>query len=395
MLGKFTRTRVVVLVTGRTALARIGGIASVARHVATATRLGFDPLVVYPARMRALGAEIEGELGDHTPCLPSNELADQAGGDEDLVLVIAGDWYVSPQAIVVFNDHTTGPAVARFEERGRMGAPVARMSVAAVRQIVPKLESAPTGDLILAASEARAEVVPLLVSERHRLSDNVAVEHCEDKLFASLGDGTEPWHVALLQEFVAIPLARHLARTKTTPAEIAAAKIALGLLAAWVLSGSGYWSGVVGALLAFVSRLLDGVAADLARAAVRDSAQNDPYDLAGDVAVQIAVTWAVALRIGEHYAYWLAAVATAGILISALVSYLRVFRRVWEAQARRARHDVPRDNYGSRFARRNGPVYGLVVAALIGRLDLFLWAAAVVSHIFYIGWLTSKEPPSR
>jgi hypothetical protein len=109
VLGKFTRTRVVVLVTGRTALARIGGIASVARHVATATRLGFDPLVVYPARMRALGAEIEGELGDHTPCLPSNELADQAGGDEDLVLVIAGDWYVSPQAIVVFNDHTTGP----------------------------------------------------------------------------------------------------------------------------------------------------------------------------------------------------------------------------------------------------------------------------------------------
>jgi hypothetical protein len=98
-----------------------------------------------------------------------------------------------------------------------------------------------------------------------------------------------------------------LARTKTTPAEIAAAKIALGLLAAWVLSGPGYWSGVVGALLAFVSRLLDGVAADLARAAVRDSAQNDPYDLAGDVAVQIAVTWAVALRIGEHYAYWLAA----------------------------------------------------------------------------------------
>jgi hypothetical protein len=395
VLGKFTRTRVVVLVTGRTALARIGGIASVARHVATATRLGFEPMVVYPARMRALGAEIEGELGDHTPCLPSNELADQAGGDEDLVLVIAGDWYVSPQAIVVFNDHTSGPAVARFEERGRMVAPVARMSVAAVRQIVPKLETAPTGDLILAASEARAEVVPLLVSERHRLSDNVAIEHCEDKLFASLGDGTEPWHVSLVQEFVAIPVARYLARTRTTPAEVAFAKIALGLLAAWVLSGFGYWSGVVGALLALASRILDGVAADLARAAVRDSAQNDPFDLAGDVAVQIAVVWAVAIRIGPGYGYWLAVIATVGILVSALVSYLRVFRRVWEAEARRERHDVPRDNYGSRFARRNGPVYGLLIAALIGRLDLFLWAAAAVSHMFYIGWLASKEPPSR
>src|SRR5262249_36221536 len=157
------------------------------------------------------------------------------------------------------------------------------------------------------------DVVPLLVSERHRLSDNVAVEHCEDKLFASLGDGNEAWHVALLQEFVAIPLARALARTKTTPAEIAAVKIVLGLFAAWVLSRQGYWNGVAGAVLALCSRILDAVGGDLARAAVRDSAQNERYDLAGDVAVQIAVVWAIAARIGALYAVLLATIATAGI----------------------------------------------------------------------------------
>lgn len=387
--------QLVVLVTGRTAVTRIGGISAVARHVATAKRLGLVPTVVYPARMRALGAEIAGEVDEDTPCVPSDAFAEGTADGDTLVLVAAGDWYVSPQAIVMFNDETSGPAVARFEERGRMVAPVARLRISDVRALVPRLEEGPTAELILSAVGPNADAVPLLVSERHRLSDNVAVAHCEDKLFSSLGEGNEPWHVAALHALIAIPITRFLARTRTTPFEIALSKIVLGVGGAWIIAGTGYWGGVVGASLALCSRVLDAIAADLARAAVRDSAQNDPYDLAGDLAVQLALVWAVGLRLQTTTAYVLASVASAGIIASAVVSYLRVFRRVWAAQKRRERHDVPRDNYGSRFARRNGPVYGLFAAALVGRFDLFLWAAAVVSHAFYIGWLRSKEPARR
>src|SRR3990172_7136493 len=94
VLGRFTSTRVIVLVTGRTAVSRVGGITPVARHVATAKRLGFDPIVVYPARMRALGAEIAGELSDETPCLSSAEFMSGSVVEDGPVLVIAGDWYV-------------------------------------------------------------------------------------------------------------------------------------------------------------------------------------------------------------------------------------------------------------------------------------------------------------
>lgn len=393
--GGLGHQRLVVLVTGRTAVARIGGIAAVARHVATAKRLGLDPVVIFPARMRALGAEIAGELDEDTPCVPSDAFLESSPDDESLVLVIASDWYVAPQAIVMFNDATTGPAVARFEERGRLVAPVARMRMAELRAVVPRLEQGPTAELILSAVGSSAQAISLLVSERHRLSDNVAVAHGEDKLFASLGEGDEPWHVALLHELVAIPLTRVLARTRTTPAELAGVKVALGLGGAWIIATSGYWGGVVGATCALFSRIVDAIAADLARAAVRDSAQNDPYDLAGDVLVQLAIVWAVGERLGSTGAIVLTVLASAGILASATVSYLRVFRRVWAAQKRGERHDVPRDNYGSRFARRNGPAYGLFVAAIIGRFDLFLWAAAIVSHAFYLGWLRSKEPARR
>lgn len=393
--GDRGRQRLVVLVTGRTAVTRIGGIASVARHVATAKRLGLDPLVIYPARMRALGAEIAGEVDEDTPCIDSDAFLESSADADHLVLVAAADWYVAPQAIVMFNDATSGPAVARFEERGRTVAPVARMRIAELRSLVPRLEEGPTAELILSAVGPSADAVSLLVSERHRLSDNVAVAHCEDKLFSSLGEGDEPWHVAWLHDLVAIPITRVLARTRTTPAQLAAVKIALGLGGAWIMAGPSYWGGVIGATLALFSRVLDAIAADLARAAVRDSAQNDPYDLAGDVAVQLAVVWAIAARLSSTGTAVLAGIASAGILASAVVSYQRVFRHVWAAQKRGERHDVPRHNYGSRFARRNGPAYGLFLAAVFGRLDLFLWAATIVSHAFYIGWLRSEEPARR
>ncbi len=392
ILGRFTRTRVVILVTGRTALARVGGITSVARHVATARRLGFDPIVVYPARMRALGAEIAGELEDDTPVIPSDEFTDQAGLDDDWVLVIAGDWYVAPHAIVEFNDRTKGAAVARLEDRGRVAAPVARLRVRDLRRIIPEIENKPTGELILAAADEGAHRFDLAVAERHRLSDNIAVAHCENKLFAAMGElSDEPLHVVALQRYLAIPIARRLARTPVAPTHLAVAKIVAGLLAARLLAVPAYAWGLTGALLAFASRVLDAASDDLARAAVRASPRNDRFDLAGDLLVQLAVVWGVASRFAGSEAYALATVTTAGIVVSAFVAYTRVFKRVWDAQARRERHTVARDNYGSRFARRNGPAYALLLCALAGRLDLFLWATAIVSHLFYIGWLLEER----
>jgi hypothetical protein len=39
---------------------------------------------------------------------------------------------------------------------------------------------------------------------------------------------------------------------------------------------------------------------------------------------------------------------------------------------------------------RDGIAYALLFAAVAGRLDLLLWAAALASHLFYVLWLITR-----
>jgi hypothetical protein len=84
-----------------------------------------------------------------------------------------------------------------------------------------------------------------------------------------------------------------------------------------------------------------------------------------------------------------------------------VLREAWEARQREVSHagEAPGelaaaargphpaaagDEFISRFVQRDGIAYALLFAAAAGRLDLFLWAAAVASHLFYVLWLIAR-----
>lgn len=388
VIGRYQRNPVVIIVTGRTALARVGGLTAVGRNVTTARRLGLDPVVLYPSSMPALGAEIAGEVDATVACLAADDFTDQAGGDDDEVLVIAGDWFIAPPAIMDFSESTRGGAVARFDDRGQIVAPLARMTVKQVRSFLDGLAKHPTGMLIAEASRPSAQVFPLSVRVRHRLSDSVAIQRCEDKLFAMLGTRHEPAHVRLVEKHVAIPIARRLARTSVRPIHAAMLQVALTYLAARIFGGGGYVAGIIGAMVFALSRIAESVAADLARAAVREGVQDRAPIVFLDVLGQIAILWSIALATTRmDYAPYLAAFATLGLVASTTMTLHRVLRPIWKARATQSRHHVPPDNFAARFLRRNGAAWGLVLTALVGRLDLFLWAAALGSHLFYLMWL--------
>lgn len=378
---------VVILVTGRTAVARVGGISAIRRHVATASRLGLTPIVVYPPRLTALGAEIDADLDGRALCLSADTASDRLGSDDVDALVIAADWFVSPAALYAFGRQTHGVAVARFLDRGRVVAPVARIPVSRLRPLFAQLSDAPVSELINDAAPPDAQVVEMDPGERHRLSDSAAIERCERKLFGLGSHRAEPWGVRLFERHVAIPIASHLACTPVTPLQVSAVKIFLGLLTAYVIARPSYVSGVVAALVYLVSRVLDAVAGDLARAAVKPKARGDKFDVTGDLVAHLCIIWAIAAR-GSWVTSQVvaAALTTLGLLASGIMTYRRVLKPVWAADALGIRHRVRRDNFASRFSRANGPAYALLVSALVGRLDLFLWATAVVSHLFYVLW---------
>lgn len=403
----------VILVTGRTAVARVGGISAIRRHAETAKRLGLEPLVLYPDRMTALGAEIDAELDGKVTCIPAEAFArlDPAENsedspaaraeraikdteDDDFAIVVAADWFISPAAVYSFGVETQDASVARFLDRGRVVAPMARIRTGAIRDLLPEMTSQPVSELINQATPPDADVVELAPVDRHRLSDNIATERCERKLFGLRSERRDPWHVRIFESRLAIPLARWLARTPVTPMQVSIAKIVVGCFAARLFASDAGYALVAGALGYFAARVLDAVAGDLSRAAVRPGSQGDKLDVVGDLIVHLAIIWTLAFRVDAGPYGWIAALlTTAGLLASSRITYVRVLAPVWSAAQRGfgARHPVRHDNYATRFSRANGPAYALLLAALIGRPDLFLWATAITSHLFYLLWLRNDR----
>jgi hypothetical protein len=165
-------------------------------------------------------------------------------------------------------------------------------------------------------------------------------------------------------------------------------QIALTMLAARVFLVGGFAVGILGAIIFALSRIAESVSTDLSRAAVREGVIDRPIIVALDILGQIAIIWAIALSIDLiDYGPLLAMVTTAGLIASTWMTTTRILRPVWQARATGTRHGIAPDNFPTRFLRRHGAAWGLLFAALVGRLDLFLWAVALGSHLFYLMWL--------
>ncbi len=390
VLGSVEREPVVLLVPGRAALAQLAGMSSVARHVAMVERMGMEPVVVFPARMRTLGAEVSGEIPDETRCIDS-EAFSNLFEDEQTVLVLAADWYVSFRAVAVFCRETHGIAAARFNDRGRIVAPFARLRVRDVKTFLPKLAESPSGQLISTAAGTNATIYTCGVKSRHRLSDNVAIERAEAKLFSSLNKPGRLPIVDVMQKYLPLGATRRLARTGAPPLAVSAIKFAAGVGGAALLANTTFSWTLAGALLLCLTRTLDGSASEIARARILRRSLVEKVDLFGDIAVFILCVTAIASRVelGPPVGK-LAMVATIGIVTSAAMTYLLVLQDRWATLDGTGFIPSPANDFASRFTNRGGATYALIPAVLIRRLDLFLWAAAIASHLFYLLLLRTR-----
>jgi hypothetical protein len=416
----------VVFVSSRGALATLAGVPSVERHVQAGRTLGLDVAVVYPPERRALGAEIRGLVEDDVACLPADQLAehlsrsrepasgesgsaqsrraeragsDELGGYPTPVYVIAAEWYLSMAAVLAVRDAQARRVFGRTCERGCVSVPVARVDVEDALAVAAQLGTTSAAAALAAMLGPTVASVDLDSRGEQRLSDNVSTAHAEEKLIENLFGPQRLLPVLRLRPTLAPLLARRFNQTELGPAGISAIKLVLGLAAAWILGGSSYAAGLAGAVLYFVARLVGASGMVLARASLSDNDVREQLDLAGDTVLHLALLWALAGGAArDSGGVLLASIATVGVLVSTGIAYVFVLRESRDARRRTLESSGEihvatagaGDEFVSRFVQRDGIAYALLFAALAGRLDLLLWAAALASHLFYVLWLITR-----
>lgn len=233
------------------------------------------------------------------------------------------------------------------------------------------------GDPQVATIDVRKHIwVPL----RPPFADSAAT--AEGRLLRTLGrEGDSPL-VRKVDRTLSRAVTKRLLHTRITPNQITLVSAMIGLSGAALLAQSSTVLRVLGALLFFLSTIVDGCDGELARLTFRESTFGAKLDVTMDNVVHIFLFCAIAL--GQYRQYQdslyltLGALILGGVLLSMAV-YLPYVLRPRPVSPRHARlHEclASRD-----FA------YLLPILAALNVLHWFLWAAVIGTYLFALAWV--------
>ena len=217
-----------------------------------------------------------------------------------------------------------------------------------------------------------------------------AAEASAAVLFGRLAKDNDGY-IAKFDRRLSIAISRMLLPFPVTPNHVTTAGLVLGLLGAWWLAAPSARLQFLGALVLWFCCLLDGCDGEIARLKHLSSPTGAAYDVWADHVSHLATF--VALPVGVARLHpghdWF---VPGGLLVS---GFLACGFSVWHLVLR-----VPEEKRGplaltvERIASRDY-VYLIVALTAIGRLDWFVWAAAVGSHLFNAFlWLRSRQVAS-
>jgi phosphatidylglycerophosphate synthase len=177
-------------------------------------------------------------------------------------------------------------------------------------------------------------------------------------------------------------LSKPLVHTPVSPNQVSIAATVLGLWSAWLFASGNYAAAVWAAVLLQLSAIVDCVDGDLARVLFKESALGKWLDIVGDQVVHIGVFAAIAVglyRAGSEAAVLLGASAIIGVVLSFLV----VLRALRQPESRR---NTRLQKLIDATTNRDFSVL-LILLAVLGRLEWFLWMTAIGVHVFWIAAL--------
>ena len=387
-------TRAIVVATGPAALAVVGGLPLAVRAVLTLREMGVSEVGVAAGAQHAAVTAALGRRGISAAAEPSTGAAPAAP-----TLIVAGD--------VLFEGTVLEPLLAPMEPgrvmilrtSGSQPRPIwaVRCFGPLVSMLVNELRSGtPTLDEAWKAKGTQ-DAVPILPGEG--LCMPLDADHTADMLT----DGlllAQARKTATIDGYLAALLDRHLSRFLThqllgspvTPNQITVVSIVVGLAGALGLATVSYAARLAGVLGLLASSVLDGVDGELARARREQSPLGARLDLAGDYIVNFAVFVGLGIGLGRQglsrHGLWAALVLLLGVVAAMLTMHALLNR-----PALRSSDDLhgPREGGGlaatpvATVIQKIGGrdyTYLLLGAALAGRLEWFLYAAAAGAWAF-------------
>ncbi|NNN07490.1 MAG: CDP-alcohol phosphatidyltransferase family protein [Elusimicrobia bacterium] len=211
-------------------------------------------------------------------------------------------------------------------------------------------------------------------------------------LYARVAKDTDGY-LARFDRRLSLALTRMLLPLPVTPNQLTAAGLALSLLGAWQLAAGTPSRQLTGAFVLWLSCILDGSDGELARLKLLATPEGGAFDLWSDHVAHMATFLALPIgvaRLHPNMDWWRAGT---GLFFGVALSAASVWRLVLSVPERaRGPHAALVERVASRDY-----VYLILACAALGRLDWFVWAAAVGSNLFWPAlWLIARPaPPSN
>jgi phosphatidylglycerophosphate synthase len=208
-------------------------------------------------------------------------------------------------------------------------------------------------------------------------SNRAAVER---RLFEGLESASDGWVDRYLNRKLSRWFSRWFVRMPLTPNQVTLMAWAIGLLAALCFAQGSWVSGVLGALMLQWSSVIDCCDGEVARLKFLESTSGYYLDITCDnivhVAVFVGIAWAGYQELGQTHVLLLGGLAAFGTLMGFITVLATRHGRARQASA-------ALDRLIDALANRDFSLI-LVLCALTGTLQWFLWALAIGVNLFWL-----------
>ena len=219
------------------------------------------------------------------------------------------------------------------------------------------------------------------------VNDTASAHQAERALWKSLTSTADGVVDRFFNRPVGRVLSKLLVHTSISPNQVSIVSILIGVASGWFFATGRF---VPGAIILQICAIIDCVDGDLARALFKQSFMGKWLDLVGDQIVHLAVFLGIGIGVARTNPTTPALLLGISAAIGVVFCLLVLLRGMRIESDRRFLFSKLVDA----AANRDFSLL-LLILALLGKMELFLWMAGIGIHLFWLAMLISLLQPVR